>query len=89
MFAVRWTGPMTPCLGFAENLMETDPLQVGFEEAWQRIGQEVEAYAIPQDCLECDVKDICHYCPPLHGENAIHHLCDKEYCRYVHLRKTI
>lgn len=87
MFAVRWQGQMVPCMGFAEKLMEADPFKLGFAEAWKQIGEEVEAYEIPQDCLMCDLKGKCHYCPSLHGEKALDHLCDKDFCRFEHLRE--
>ena len=86
-FAVRWQGQMVPCMGFTEKLMEADISKLGFAGAWEQIGREVDAYEIPNDCLACDLKDRCHYCPPVHGEKALEHLCDKEFCRFIHLRE--
>lgn len=88
-FAVRWEGQMVPCLGLPEKLMEIDPKRVGFNKAWQWIGRVVDEYAIPKECLVCDLKPACRYCPTFHGKDAIHHQCNKEYCRYAHLRKQI
>lgn len=87
MFTIRWQGKMVPCLSIADGLMEADTGVLGFDGAWQRIGEEVESYEIPKDCLMCDLKKICHYCPAVHGEKAIQHLCDPNYCKYAHLRE--
>ena len=86
-FAVRWYGGMAPCIGFPPNLMESDSRQLGFRTAWEKISMESEKYAIPEDCQECSLNTKCHYCPAFHGEQAIQHQCDKEFCKYAHLRE--
>ena len=89
LFVVRWKGQMLPCMGFSEGLMEMDTAPNGFAAAWKKIGEEVDAYEIPKDCLECDLNNVCHYCPSVHGEEAIHHQCNKDFCRYNHMHDII
>ena len=84
---VRWKGYMAPCPVFPEEFYEYDIRTIGFGEAWKRLNHEMEMFAIPEDCCTCNLNEICHYCPPLHGTYAGEHLCNQEYCQYKHMLK--
>lgn len=79
-FTVNWEGVMLPCLAFPKELISEDPTVLGFDEAFSRMNKAVKEFGSPEECSECSHKMKCHYCPVKHGEHALKHSCDPEFC---------
>ena len=60
-FWINWKGEMTPC-GMM-NFPKTNPFEIGFENAWQKILIETKKIFLPEGCSACNLKSICHVCP--------------------------
>lgn len=82
-FAIHWDGVMSPCLSYPEELVFGNPLKDGFGAAWRLVNEHVKSFDNPRACLECEIKDNCHYCPGMHGKrHALHRICNPNVCTY-------
>jgi radical SAM protein with 4Fe4S-binding SPASM domain len=59
-FWLTWDGKMLPC-GMMTTPV-TDPLEVGFDAAWDHIKAETAKIRMPGKCTDCDYKQICGVC---------------------------
>lgn len=59
-FWISWNGKMTGC-----GLMErpwAEPLETGFQRAWEKIVEETKAIRLPWECANCERKKQCSVC---------------------------
>ena len=60
-FWMAWDGRIIPC-----GLLDTpssNPLELGFEKAWESIKEGCRNVPKCSDCEKCDIKDECMACP--------------------------
>ena len=79
-FAVHWNGIMTPCLAFPQEMVCEDLKKTTFTSAWESINQQIKKFVIAKECLSCDYRNKCGYCPVKHGKYALEHLINPKYC---------
>lgn len=60
-FMVHWDGSFAQC--FTESLPGVNIVDVGFDKAWELIGQKASEYARPIECETCRFLPICSECP--------------------------
>ena len=59
-FWMTWDGRMTPC-----GMLTTpvaNPLEIGFEQAWNHIREATAQIRTPVKCVSCDYRKICGAC---------------------------
>lgn len=77
-FVIKYDGSMSPCPSLYE--INSNPLVIGFNEAWKQINQMADNYPVPEECDECAYHDYCLLCPAVHrNANRIGH-CDPKIC---------
>lgn len=82
-FAVGWDGVMTPCLEYPRELVSAYPLRDGFAAAWRTVNGHVKAFAEPEECGNCPIRNACHYCPTMHGRShAAGRTCNRSVCSF-------
>ena len=59
-FWITWDGKMLPC-GML-TAPAANPLQLGFNEAWQKIRQETAEIRMPATCARCEKRNVCGVC---------------------------
>ena len=59
-FWINWRGVMTPC-GMMVRPEFSVP-EIGFSEAWERTKAATALIRLPQECVNCRYKHICHAC---------------------------
>ena len=80
-FWLTWDGRMLPC-GMLP-CVQTNPMEVGFGEAWRQLREATAAIRMPSACTTCGHKDICAVCAAVcHTETggfdrAPRYLCEK------------
>ena len=89
-FSVTETGMLRPCLMVTG--IEADLKQYSFKEAWTQIRKTIFSLKAPKDnkCDECDMHNLCGYCPPM-GEYSSYGYDDtKEYfCEVGRARRAL
>jgi len=63
-FAVNWKGELLPCISFPGATY--DALSLGFNEAWRRIGEVIDTFRMPVECVQCAYRNHCSTCIKLH-----------------------
>ena len=81
-FIVLHTGSMSPCAGLDD--VKTNPLEVGFETAWNELNHLVDNYLIPRECSDCVYNPICLTCPAVHKDAKPGH-CNRVICERIKL----
>lgn len=59
-FAIDWKGIMRPCN--ALNEVESYPLEVGFQKAWETINKVAENWPRVPECIGCPYRTVCNTC---------------------------
>ena len=59
-FNITWQGKMIPCNRL--EMIESDPFQLGFREAWSRINDQVSRLPRVPECEGCPYKPTCSAC---------------------------
>ena len=59
-FWMTWDGRMLPCGMLTTPVV--NPLEIGFDAAWEQIRTQTEKIRTPAKCVSCDYKDICGAC---------------------------
>lgn len=59
-FWLTWDGKMRPCGMLPKP--EADPLELGFEEAWRVLSDEVKKIRLPAECAVCERRRACPVC---------------------------
>lgn len=59
-FVVDWKGAVMPC--YSMDIIHADPWENGFQEAWNKIHQEVLSWPRVPECQGCVYHRICHHC---------------------------
>lgn len=59
-FWINWDGSMTPC-GML-NVPKKNPLEVGFDEAWNELKKQTAEIRLCTDCANCVDKKTCMNC---------------------------
>lgn len=59
-FWLTWDGKMTPCGMMTRP--EANPLEIGFDAAWESIRAETAAIRTPAKCVGCAYKEFCGAC---------------------------
>ncbi len=59
-FWMTWDGKMTPCGMMPHPAAE--PLEIGFDAAWEQILQQTREIHTPKECVNCPKKDACSVC---------------------------
>ena len=57
---ITWDGKMRPCGMMSEP--ETEPLQVGFEQAWAQLRKAVAGIRLSPECSVCERRNSCPVC---------------------------
>ncbi|HBX22961.1 MAG TPA: hypothetical protein DEF34_04925 [Desulfotomaculum sp.] len=60
-FLINWLGRMVPCALFEKPY--TEPLVVGYKQAWDILRYEVTQIPGLEDCRGCDFRAFCEVCP--------------------------
>lgn len=61
VFHINWKGELTPCIPF--NSVAYSVLELGFNEAWQKVNSKMWAYSEPEECVSCNLRKSCQLCP--------------------------
>lgn len=77
-FTIKYDGTMSPCAAL-ENL-SSEPLKIGFQNAWNEIVQKADRYPIPQECEDCVYKPSCIHCVAMHKDAPCFGHCDPRIC---------
>lgn len=59
-FWVNWNGTMTPCAMLTTPVVQ--PLQTGFDAAWEQLRQQCAAIRLCPECADCPDKKMCMNC---------------------------
>jgi radical SAM protein with 4Fe4S-binding SPASM domain len=59
-FWVTWDGKMLPCGMMPEPV--ANPLEVGFDAAWEQVKKDTAAIRLPAACTACPKKEVCPAC---------------------------
>ena len=59
-FWVTWDGKMLPCGMMPEPV--ANPLEVGFDAAWEQVKKDTAAIRLPAACAACPKKEVCPAC---------------------------
>ena len=59
-FVTDWKGNLMPCNSL--NMIHADPWKDGFQEAWNKIHQEVLNWPRVPECEGCAYAGVCHRC---------------------------
>lgn len=59
-FTINWQGKMRPCVISTEP--EQNVFEVGFEEAWKRVGESFCSIRYCSKCSACELKPLCKVC---------------------------
>jgi len=76
-FCISYDGSMSPCNSLPE--LQTFPLKVGFEQAWEQLNELADAFLYPRECVGCAYRSICVHCVARH-KNAQPGHCDMRIC---------
>ncbi|MBR2823299.1 MAG: radical SAM protein [Clostridia bacterium] len=76
-FAILHNGIMCPCVGLPD--IRTEPLTVGFREAWNTLHEAAVNLPAPGECRGCAYEAQCTLCPANHRSAAPGH-CDRRIC---------
>ena len=68
LFCLTWDGKLLPC--GAMSFFSANPLQVGFQSAWESIREAASKYRYPEECIRCRVRHRCAACPSVHFTEA-------------------
>ncbi len=59
-FWLTWDGKMHPCAMLPNP--ETEPLEIGFENAWKELLLKVKEIRLPVECSACKRRKVCPVC---------------------------
>lgn len=60
-FHINWKGEMTPCIPFFA--ISRSVTEHGFQDCWSWIKKQMLRYAPPEECGNCDKRQVCVSCP--------------------------
>ena len=66
-FTIDWKGTMRPCNAFDE--IQSFPMDVGFQKAWESINKVAENWPRVPECSGCPYKTVCNTC----AANMLHY----------------
>ena len=76
---ITWYGKMQACAELTIPI--TEPLKVGFGQAWHDLQEKVFQLHNPQECLECTWFPICRQCPGTHlSDTGAYNKVSKRIC---------
>ncbi len=58
---ITWEGHMTACAMLNDPYV--DPFELGFENAWEKLKEEVDKIKLCTACSFCDKRSVCTVCP--------------------------
>lgn len=61
-FHINWKGEMCPCIAFSHTVHYPIP-ENDFLDVWKKIGEEMDSYQVPDECIGCKNKPYCQSCP--------------------------
>ena len=67
-FFISWDGRLLPCGSFTD--CQAYPLQIGFDQAWQRVRTVCKEYLLPQECGDCVYNVACPACVMVHAQDC-------------------
>ena len=74
LFCITWDGRLVPCGAMS---LSANPLQVGFQSAWESIREAATQFRYPEECIRCGVRRKCTACPAMH-ERSVRNLAQCE-----------
>ena len=77
-FGIKYDGGMCPCLSLDE--ITSEPLKIGFEQAWSQISTAAEGYPLPYECGDCIYQKHCLSCVAVHHGAPVPGHCDPIVC---------
>lgn len=77
-FAILNDGSMCPCVSLDEY--KTNPLEIGFTNAWKEVVRIADSYMIPEECGDCVYRTECLNCAAAHKEAPVQGHCDPRVC---------
>lgn len=77
-FTIKYDGTMSPCASLDE--VTTQPLAVGFLDAWKELNSEASIYPVPAECGDCVYLNRCHHCVAMHKNAPRFGHCDPRIC---------
>ena len=77
-FSINWHGTMNPCTQLSS--IASEPLQVGFENAWNSINIEVKSFPRFISCIKCKYSHACDFCAAENEKLGSRYLLNKKWC---------
>ena len=77
-FSINWLGIMNPCTQMSS--IASNPLLVGFENAWKSNNIEVKSFPRFIDCVKCKYSYACDFCAAENEKLGSRYLLNKKWC---------
>ena len=77
-FTIRYDGTMSPCA--ALDSITSNPLEVGFKNAWEDIVKQADRYPLPEECSGCAYEFSCFHCVAMHKDAPVFGHCNPQIC---------
>ena len=77
-FSINWLGIMNPCTQMSS--IASNPLLVGFENAWKSNNTKVKAFPRFIDCIKCKYSNACDFCAAENEKLGSRYILNKKWC---------
>lgn len=77
-FVAKYDGTISPCCSLYN--IEADPMEDGFQAAWEKINKAAESYVLPVECGSCFYESVCPRCAAMHRDAPLKGHCDPFVC---------
>ena len=76
--AIDWHGDLYSC--YVLPLPRFNVLELGFDKAWELMGEELEKVIAPVECMGCAYEKICFKCPAIRYNGLYSGHCNTQCC---------
>lgn len=76
---IDWHGDLYSC--FVLSLPKFNLLELGFDRAWQLMGEELAKIKLPVECKGCAYEKVCIRCPAIRYNGLYSGHCDPQCCK--------
>lgn len=77
--AIDWHGDLYSC--YVLPLPRFNVLELGFDKAWELMGEELSKVKAPVECAGCAYEKICNKCPAIRYDGLYSGHCNSQCCK--------
>lgn len=76
--AIDWRGDLYSC--YVLPLPKFNVLKLGFDKAWELMGEEIAKVRRPIECVGCAYEKVCNKCPAIRYDGLFSGHCNRNCC---------